>query len=232
MFTTDLVAKAVAEWELFGRDEGSADHTVAGVGKEAVEPYASRVGDYWLSISVNDYKKLVHDFAPKLGKLDGTVRDIAWSAAFISYCMQTAGAGTEFPYAPGHATWIVQAIKAKEKGKLTAPLVGYKPGEIVVALGDLVGNSRQPGVNYDNAVEEGWFKSHTDIVVEVDTAGGRFHTIGGNVGQSVSRKTFPLKASGEIGGKSGLMVHIQNNITGITKISAAAAAKTIDVEMI
>ena len=126
-------------------------------------------------------------------------------------------AGTEFPYAPGHATWIVQAIKAKEKGKLTAPLVGYEPGEIVVALGDLVGNSRQAGVTIGNAVAAGWFKSHTDIVVEVDTAGGRFHTIGGNVGQSRVEKDLALKPSGEIASGSGLMVHIQNQITGIPR---------------
>lgn len=229
MFTTDLVAKALAEWEFFGRDDGTDDHKVAGKAKEAVEPYASRVGDYWLSISVNDYKQLVHGFAPKLGKLDGTIRELPWSAAFISYCMQMAGAGTEFPYAPGHATWIVQAIKAKEKGKLSAPLVGHKPGDIVVALGDLVGNTRESGVTYANAVAKGWFISHTDIVVEVDTAGGKFYTIGGNVGQSVSRKTFDLKPSGEIASGSGLLVHIQNQITGITKISAAAAAKTVAV---
>jgi hypothetical protein len=228
-FAIELVARTKAEWEFFGKDEGSSDHKVSGTAKETVDPYASRVGDYWLSISEGDYKSLVHSFAKTKGKLDGTIRDLPWSAAFISYCMQVAGAGTEFPYAPGHATWIVQAIKAKEKGKLSAPLVGYKPGEIVVALGDLVGNTREAGVTYANAVAKGWFISHTDIVVEIDTAGGKFHTIGGNVGQSVSRKTFALKPSGEIASGSGLLVHIQNQITGVTKISAAAATKTVAV---
>lgn len=220
MFGTDLVRRAIAEWEFFGKDEGSGDHKAKSKQKETVEPYSSRIGDYWMSISDSDYDSLVNGFAGGKGKLDGTITALPWSAAFISYCMQVAGAGAEFPYAPGHATWIVLAIRNKQKDNLDAPLVGYEPGDLPVALGDLVGVSRQKGVTYANAVEKGWFTAHTDIVVEVDTAGGKFYTIGGNVGQSVSRKTFPLDEDGGIAHNAGLMVHIKNSITGKLDTSA------------
>lgn len=233
MFRDHLVNRATAEWEYFGKDKGDDDHQIKIKGistdKETAEPFATRVGDYWLSIDAKDYANLVENFAKKKGKLDGTVRKLPWSAAFISYCMQMAGAGTEFPYAPGHATWIVKSIKNKTAKKTSAPLVGYRPGEEVVKIGDLVGNTRKKGVTYDNAVATGWFISHTDIVVEVDTAAKLFRTIGGNVGQSVSQKTFNLDKDGKIASGSGLLVHIRNNITGETKISAALAAKTVNV---
>lgn len=129
-FDNDLVAKANAEWIAFGRDTGRKDHTVKvngqDVAKETVEPYASRVGDFWLAVPSSDYNYLVAKYAKGKGKLDGTVTAAPWSAAFISYCMQGAGAGDAFPYSAGHSTWIVRAIKACLDGRTDAPLVGYK----------------------------------------------------------------------------------------------------------
>ena len=227
MFGKAVAERAIMEWTMFGRDEGDSDHTHGGEAKEKVEPFSSRIADYWLSISEKDYDRLVDAFAPKNGKLDGTVRALPWSAAFVSYCMQIAGAGNEFPYSSGHATWIVQAIKNKRAKKLNAPLVGYRPGEVEIKLGDIVGAPRGADKNlkYDDAVGKGWFLSHTDIVTEIDKTSGHFYTLGGNVGQSVSRKTYKVDKDGTVSAGSGLMVHIQNNITGTTAISAAAAAK-------
>jgi len=231
-FDDTLIGVATKEWEFFGKDDGTADKFVVVKGhkkpKETVKPYEDRIADYWLSISDADYKKLMKQLKPASGRLDGTV-DVAWSAAFISYCMQIAGAGLEFPYAPGHATWIVQAIKNKAANKLTASLVGYKPGEVAVEVGDLVGRARQTGITYNNAVAKGWFKSHSDIVVEVDTAAGRMRTLGGNVGQTVGRKTFAINANGKIAAGSNLMVHIKSNIAGKIPAPAAAHATPVNV---
>lgn len=219
-FIDKLVSRATLEWDFFGRDQGSADHYAVDAvdhsqkPKEQAQPFNDRVADYWLSISDSDYKRLMKAYKPSSGRLDGRL-NIAWSAAFISYCMQHAGAGTEFPYSPGHATWIVASIRARNANKLAAPLVGYKPGEMEVNLGDLVGGGRgaDAGITYDQASAKGWFLSHTDIVVEIDRINKKVRTIGGNVGQSVSRKEFPIDQNGKLT-SSGLMVHIRNQISG------------------
>ena len=220
-FDDTLIETAAKEWEFFGKDEGSNDKFVKVNGvnkrKETVKPFEDRVADYWLSIPQSDYKRLMEAFTPSSGRLDGTL-DIAWSAAFISYCMKTAGAGADFPFSSGHATWIIKSIKNRKAGRLAAPLVGYKPGEMEVKLGDLVGNPRESGVTYDNAVSKGWFLSHTDIVVHIDRAAKKVFTLGGNVGQSVGRKTFSLTDLGALASGSGLMVHIVNNIAGTRKM--------------
>ena len=228
----ELISAAKAEWERFGKDEGKKDKYVTMAGKtttdkikgrkkEEVEPYASRVGDYWLAIPSALYDKLVKTYAKKLGKLDGTI-DIAWSAAFVSYCMQKAGAGTSFPYSSGHATWMILAIKNRKANKLKAALVGYKPGEIPLAVGDLIAKPREKGITYDNAPAKGWFISHSDIVVEVDTKKKVAHVIGGNVAQSVSKVTVSITSDGKLDDDGGWMVHIQNNIGAGTAVPGAA----------
>lgn len=236
-FRDDLVERAKSEWKWFGNDEGRQDHFVgpdgkttkhkksgghANARKETVEPYSSRVADYWLAIPTKDYKRLVKLYAKSKGKLDGTV-NIAWSAAFISYCMQLAGAGSSFPYAPGHATWMIKSIKNRTDGKLKAALVGYKPGEIALEPGDLIGRPRVAGVTYENAVAAGWFESHSDIVVEIDRAKKVAHVIGGNVGQTASKSEVKTTGDGKLRDSGGWIVHIQNNIVASTATSTAEA---------
>jgi hypothetical protein len=211
---------------LFGRDEDGEDKfidaawnttknkTSNGVPnrrKETVDPFSGHVANYWLGIPSKQYDDLVKKFAKAKGRLDGTV-DLAWSAAFISYCMQMAGAGSNFPYSSGHATWMVQSIKNRRNGKLKAALVGFRLGEILLKPGDLVARPRQDGITYDNPVAKGWFISHSDIVVEVDKQNGVAYVVGGNVGQSVSKAKVTIDSDGNLNDKDGWMVHIQNNI--------------------
>jgi hypothetical protein len=226
-FQDELVARALEQWEKFGRDEGREDKFIDADGnttkseksngvpnrrKETVEPFASWVANYWLTIPSKQYDDLVKKFAKAKGRLDGTI-DLAWSAAFISYCMQMAGAGSNFPYSSGHATWMVLSIKNKRNGKLKAALVGFKPGEIPLQPGDLIARPREAGITYDNAVAKGWFISHSDIVVEVDAKNKVAYVVGGNVGQSVSKAKVTIDADGKLSDPDGWMVHIQNNIT-------------------
>lgn len=225
-FVQTLLDVIDREWTWFGKDSGRKDHYIGPDGKtthsaetggkknprkETVEPYSSRVGEYWLAIPTEQYKKLVKDYAKDKGKLDGTV-GLAWSAAFISFCFKMAGAHTSFPYASGHVTWIVKAIRNRKQGKLKAALVGYRPGEKELRPGDLIGRPRQKGITYDNAPKKGWFKSHSDIIVEVNKKKRRAYVIGGNVGQSVSRVFVSITADGKLNDKGGWIVHIRNNI--------------------
>ncbi|UPK00894.1 DUF2272 domain-containing protein [Bradyrhizobium sp. 170] len=225
-FQGKLIARALEQWTLFGRDEDRDDKFIDAGGnttknetsngvpnrrKETVDPFSSHVANYWLGIPSKQYDDLVKKFAKAKGRLDGTV-DLAWSAAFISYCMQMAGAGSNFPYSSGHATWMVQSIKNRSNGKLKAALVGFRLGEIPLKPGDLIARPRQDGITYDNAVEKGWFISHSDIVVEVDKEKNVAYVVGGNVGQSVSKAKVTIDSDGKLNDTDGWMVHIQNNI--------------------
>lgn len=225
-FVKTLLEVINREWVWFGQDTGKRDHYIGPDGKtthnsktngkknprkETVEPYASRVGEHWLAIPTKQYKKLVKDFAKKKGKLDGTV-NLPWSAAFISFCFRMSGAHNSFPYSSGHYDWIVRSIKNKKQGKLKAALVGYRVGEQELRPGDLIGRPRQKGITYDNALSKGWFKSHSDIIVEVDKTKKRAYVIGGNVGQSVSRVSVSITSDGKLNDKGGWIVHIRNNI--------------------
>jgi hypothetical protein len=225
-FQDELIARALEQWERFGRDDGREDKFIDPAGnttknettngvpnkrKETVEPYASRVANYWLAIPSNQYNDLVRKYAKARGRLDGTI-DLAWSAAFISYCMQMAGAGANFPYSSGHATWMILSIKNRRGGRLKAALVGYRPGEIPLRPGDLIARPREAGVTYDNAVAKGWFVSHSDIVVEIDTENKVAYVVGGNVGQSVSKAKVTIDSNGKLNDPDGWIVHIQNNI--------------------
>ncbi|PWW03343.1 uncharacterized protein DUF2272 [Hoeflea marina] len=212
-FLHSLLAMANAEWNFFGNDIGRKDKILNGKNKEAVEPYSSRVADYWLSIGASEYKKLVSKYAKSKGRLDGTTK-LAWSAAFVSYCMQQAGAGNKFPYSSGHATWIVQSINNRKNNKLKASLVGYKLGEEVLRVGDLIGRPRgaDAKLSYEQAPAKGWFTSHTDIVVEIDKTRKKAFVIGGNVGQSVSKSEVSIDGDGHLNDAEGWFVHIRNNI--------------------
>lgn len=116
----------------------------------------------------------------------------AWSAAFISFLMRQAGAGTDFKYSASHSTYIVDSIKNKKQNN-DKPFKGYKPNEVKVEVGDLVGFARQNGVNYDTT---GAYKSHTDLVIGVSN--GYAETIGGNVSNSVTITKVPLTSDGKI----------------------------------
>jgi len=218
-FQDELVARTIAEWVRFGRDEGESAKTVtvggAAVAKEAALPVSDRIADYWLSIPSADYTRLVRTYAPQKGRLDGTVAALPWSAAFVSFVMQSAGAGESFPYSAAHATWIVRGIRNRRANRLRAPLVCFPPNERPVLPGDLVGVFADPDVSYDNApeilAERKSFRSHSDIVTEVDLAARIAFAIGGNVGNSVSRLRVALDGAGRISGGKWAF-HIRNGI--------------------
>lgn len=123
---------------------------------------------------------------------DQRMKDEAWSAAFISYIMKKSGAGSDWKYAPSHSVYITDSIKNRKENN-NNPFKGYKPEEVKVEIGDLVGKARQDGVDYDT---NGYYKAHTDIVVDIKN--GVADTIGGNVSNSVSLTKVPLTSDGKI----------------------------------
>lgn len=140
---------------------------------------------------------------------DEQMKSEAWSAAFISYIMKKSGAGDQWRYSPSHSTYIVETIKNRKLNN-DNPFKGYKPEEVKLKIGDLVGYPRQAGVGYDTT---GNYKSHVDVVVGVKD--GYAETIGGNISNSVSMTKVPITPDGKIDKKSGVgsryFVVIKNN---------------------
>lgn len=117
---------------------------------------------------------------------DHTKINTPWSAAFISHVMEKSGSGADFKKSASHSTYIVDSIKNRKNN--TGVFKGYKPDEVKIEVGDLIGRPRQNGVTYDTT---GNYASHTDIVVEVTPNEAKM--IGGNVGNSVTMTKVPLE---------------------------------------
>jgi len=195
-----LVQVCEKEWQFFGFSRKNLNGTSV-VGKREYEDGAwQRIGDYWKFIG-GAYKNLT-------GKDRGT----AWSAAFISWCMNAAGAGNRFPYSASHATYINAAIANAISGKTSAPLIGQRLKGYKLKVGDLIGYWRgDKQISFDNALKSDWYQSHTDVIVEVsaDIA----YSIGGNVMHSVTKREVKLGAGGDLIDRSeNWFVAVQNKL--------------------
>lgn len=176
-----LLKEAVNEWVFFER----------GQGKETEDPFFRRVGDYWQALNID---------------LDGTDTGVPWSAAFMSFIVRRA-AYTGFKFSESHDTYIVDAKKKRLAGTTNAPFWLFRLTEHRPQLGDIVCMWRLVPQTYDNLPEN--FSSHTDVVVEVgDTV---IKTLGGNVSDSVTRKTFNLRNDGFLKAEQNLFAIMRNN---------------------
>lgn len=131
-------------------------------------------------------------------KLTGRDSDYPWSAAFLSWAFRKAGAGDRFHYAPSHCIYIRRAIEDRKHGRHDAPLWGFRLAERAPHIGDLVCYARQSGVDFD--LQQQYYKSHADIVVA--TKSGAIEVIGGNVGNSVTKKHLRTDAEGKLADRS------------------------------
>jgi len=125
---------------------------------------------------------------------DKKMIDEAWSSAFISYLMQKGGAGDEFPKTVSHSEYIRKAVKNRKENN-TNPFKAYRVDEpeAKVEVGDLVCYPRQASATYDTT---GAYMSHCDLVTEIK--GDEAITIGGNVGNSVTKTIVPIDSKGFI----------------------------------
>ncbi|NJM97347.1 MAG: DUF2272 domain-containing protein [Phormidesmis sp. RL_2_1] len=147
--------------------------------KEHQQGAWQRVGQYW--------KEGVGQ------NLDGRDRNVPWSAAFISWVMRKAGAGNRFKYSASHSVYIRDAIKKRKQNDPSAAFKGYRPQEVAPQVGDLVCYARAANVNYDTTSS---YPSHCDIVVAKRS--GKIDVIGGNVSDSVTKRTLNVNSQGKL----------------------------------
>jgi len=174
-----MVLLAVGEWARYGKQvitySANAPPRTEQLGvKEREAP--QRIHDYWASVG-----------HPERTGLD----DVPWSAAFISWDIQSAGVSRDlFCPSQTHTIYVERmALRERQPGGAFIP---RRPDERQPQVGDLICASRNgSGTTLDN-LNRG--AGHCDIVVEVRPRS--VAAIGGNVGDSVSRSVFPLDANG------------------------------------
>ena len=182
-----MVLLAVQEWFRYGRQTiaftklGPPQLVQLGV-QERDAP--ERINDYWKSVD-----------RPNLSGLD---TDVPWSAAFISWDIESAGVPRDLFCPDSRHTIYVErlVVRAREPG---AAFIPHHVNEYAPRVGDLICASRNNGGTTLENLNRG--PGHCDIVVEVRT--DQVHAIGGNVRDSVSRSVFPLDANGFLSPISG-----------------------------
>jgi predicted chitinase len=172
---------ALAEWEKFGgQTYDAAGHALHIGHKEGEDPYYRYVGEYWKDGVEND-------------TLTGRDHSVPWSAAFISWVMRSAGAGGRFTYSPQHSVYIFRAIKDLLQARPQASYYCYQLREWKPQVGDLVCWARRDGIDYHHQ-NGGDYPGHCDVVVEV--GGEEVQIVGGNVGNSVTKRPLKLTEGG------------------------------------
>ncbi|MDK4741300.1 DUF2272 domain-containing protein [Rhizobium sp. CNPSo 3464] len=194
----------IEEWNRFGQQEYGFDGELIRKGhQEGEDNYAERIGEYW-QVGTNTTG------------VDGRDHDWFWSAAFVSWVFRTAGAGKNFRYSTQHSIFIAQAIRDRLNGT-SSGFWGFRLDEHHPAVGDIVCWSRQDGIDFDHQ-NNGDYKGHTDIVIGVGN--DRIWVIGGNVGNSVTKRPLRLNSEGylqdaTISGEV-LFAVLQNRIPSLT----------------
>jgi hypothetical protein len=190
--------------------------------KEYDKAVFQRVGKYWDELAkIPDYKAWKgyngrSDVKLEL-KSNGEVKKIIrnknqpWSAAFISWVAKQAGAGDHFHYGPSHSVYMVKALreakKATSKAKKatsTAKFIARRHTQYAPKAGDLIACERRSldDATFDTYIDfvvAGRFEAHCDFIVGFNEAKTKIITIGGNVGNSVKAKSWPLNSKGHVG---------------------------------
>lgn len=199
------IAIALREWRAFGSpvDDAPPDPERVPPGDEKPEREEGlwqRVGEYWW---------LGQDAGRKedawTGKHDAEGRvfpperdgDFAWSAAFISYVMRTAGARDGFPYSQAHSTYV-NAARVGEPG---LRIRAERPDAYPPREGDLIcmGRDWSKNIRFDDLPSA--FVGHCDLVVAA--APGELTVVGGNVDDAVTAKHVPVTDAGTLATPDG-----------------------------
>jgi hypothetical protein len=187
-FTANIVTICRAELQTF--KGGKLKETDASVYK--------RVGDYWAAVPETglDGRTLLKDSKGKPYRP-------AWSAAFISFVLKQAGVGAKFKTTKAHCHYVELARVAAATNANKA-YHALDPYSATPAIGDIVvaGREYAEQLTFKQAElaykGDGFYPSHGDFVIEVDTSKGEVVVVGGNVGDSVASKRLLLSPKGRL----------------------------------
>lgn len=104
----------------------------------------------------------------------------SWSAAFISWVLQEAGAGSAFPASFRHSRYVHWAIQNAHRSRVD-PIVGYRVDKFTPRPGDLLSYWTHSKYTYEDfaaATQPPQQNMHTDLVTYV--ASTHVLAIGGN----------------------------------------------------
>jgi hypothetical protein len=219
--TADLVMVAEGEWQKWGMATWNCitGEKSQGFHSDDEDEFAQYVIDTYLP---NFFKAPAKWPTAKTIASD----DYAWSAVTISYFMTKAGFARkkllpekpkptkkqyadwvavsgedQFPISQAHADYIRWSIKAKSNEIETASYWGYRVDkkDDVPEVGDLVcyvrgvkDMSKAKALKFYDADDN--YASHSDLVVA--KRGGEIDVIGGNVRDSVTKKTLKIDQNG------------------------------------
>ncbi|HTP42670.1 MAG TPA: DUF2272 domain-containing protein [Nitrospiria bacterium] len=201
----DAVAIAEQEWRLFGERVDDDPPPPGGYAPVPGDDPArapgqwERIGEYWWLGQDDDRRESawtgMHD--EKGQAIDESREDdYAWSAAFISYVMRTAGAGARFPYSPSHYVYI-NIGKEMKLGRTSGWVVVAEPVDSYApAPGDLICYGRERYKLTYEMLPRQPFAAHCDIVVAQDNR--QISVIGGNVDHAVTMKHVPVTMDGRL----------------------------------
>ncbi|MEM7428958.1 MAG: DUF2272 domain-containing protein [Pseudomonadota bacterium] len=155
---------------------------------ETEDPQFKRIADYWRTVGA---------------EFDGRDQERSWSAAFVSFVMQEAGARGGFPYAVNHSRYFQHFVEAGPADD--ALFKALRPESASPRIGDILHYGRAPDAaayGFDEAraayLANGFYPSHGVIVVDIDPAGNTVTAVGGNVGDSVKTLTFSTDSKGRL----------------------------------
>ncbi len=211
----DTVAIALREWRLFGAktdDEPPEARNPSPAPQDKPERQPGlwqRVGEYWwIGLAVapgapvphEEFWTGKHDAAGQVFPAEEDGR-YAWSAAFISYVMRIAGAGSRFPYSANHATYVNAAASG------TSPILQAQPPErYAPRAGDLIcfGRYKAQALKFADLPTSYIWPGHCSIVVDVQP--GMLGVVGGNVDDAVTMSHVPVTDAGMLATQDGATV--------------------------
>jgi Uncharacterized protein conserved in bacteria (DUF2272) len=213
---------ALREWRAFGQPV-VFPNTELPEDEEREQGLWQRVGEYWwLGLDPSWPQSGWTGIHNENGQVFPESQDgnYAWSAAFISYVMKMAGAGSGFPYTETHSDYI-NAARRHEMGVAPSVALTTERMEIYAPQrGDLIcyWRGRRP-VTYDDLPTTSRFGGHCDIVVEIKP--GELDVIGGNVDNAVAMKHIPATADGHLAGPDGVVLDPDHNYFVVLRVEYA-----------